>query len=268
MTNVAEVADPTRRQLGDLLRSRREALRPEAVGLPAGPRRRTSGLRREEVAELAGISVDWYLRLEQGRPVNPSADTIDAIARALRLTDAEHRHLRALVDRGRAATVADEAVPENLRRLVHAMSQPAYVTGRRWDVLAWNDAADRLLGYGRVPAEERNTLLLMLTRPGARRLFGDGWAAEAQRMVAEFRTTYDFWSADPAFADLVSRLGDECPEFDAWWTSHQVRASAAGAKWLEHPDRGRIGFEYTALHPTECPGLKLVVYNEVPAAEL
>src|SRR4030081_1120394 len=134
------MADPRRSEFGDFLRSRREKLSPRIVGLPAGRRRRTAGLRREEVAELAGIGVDWYIRLEQGRTVSPSITTIDALARALRLGKAEHAHLRALASRGRAPNAdrpvfVRESVPDVIRRLVEGLNQPAYVTGRRWDVL-------------------------------------------------------------------------------------------------------------------------------------
>jgi transcriptional regulator with XRE-family HTH domain len=134
--------DDSKNQLGDFLRSRRERLTPKAVGLPPGRRRRTPGLRREEVAELAGIGVDWYIRLEQGRAVNPSVTTIEALARALRLNKTEHGHLKALArDPARKPFVREE-VPAGLRELVRSLNQPAYITGRRWDVLAWNAAAD------------------------------------------------------------------------------------------------------------------------------
>jgi transcriptional regulator with XRE-family HTH domain len=157
------MADPRRSEFGDFLRSRREKLSPKIVGLPSGRRRRTAGLRREEVAELAGIGVDWYIRLEQGRTVSPSVTTIDALARALRLSKAEHAHLRALArDADRRAFVR-EIVPEALRRLVENLNQPAYITGRRWDILAWNAAAEDVFAFGRLPEVDRNSLILVLT---------------------------------------------------------------------------------------------------------
>src|SRR6516225_5336162 len=141
------MADARRVEFGDFLRSRRAKLTPKSVGLPIGRRRRTAGLCREEVAELAGIGVDWYIRLEQGRTVNPSVTTVDALARALRLSRAEHAHLRALArDADRRAFVI-ETVPDQIRRLIDALNQPAYVTGRRWDVLAWNKAAEEIFGF-------------------------------------------------------------------------------------------------------------------------
>ena len=142
-------------ELGDFLRSRRQKLTPKLNGAQAGRRRRTPGLRREEVAELAGIGVDWYIRLEQGRSVSPSATTIDALARALRLSKAEHAHLRALAKDGDRRPFAAETVPSAIRRVVESLNQPAYVTGRRWDVLTWNAAAEEVFAFGRMPGDER-----------------------------------------------------------------------------------------------------------------
>ena len=193
--------DPRRSELGDFLRSRREKLTPKLVGLASGRRRRTPGLRREEVAELAGIGVDWYIRLEQGRAVSPSTTTVDALARALRLSKTEHSHLRG-ADPGKPARRAfqPESVPESLRRLVEGLNRPAYVTGRRWDVLAWNAAADEIFAFNRLKEADRNVLVLMLILPRARRLFGAAWADEARRMVAQFRANRSLWSCgDPAF---------------------------------------------------------------------
>ena len=200
------MAASIRIELGDFLRSRRERLNPEAVGLPHGRRRRVTGLRREEVAERAGIGVDWYIRLEQGRAVNPSLATIDALARALRLGAVDHAHLRALAQNGGRRAFARESVPEAIRRLVESLHQPAYVTGRRWDVLAWNAAAAAIFDFGRAAEADRNILVYMFVDPDAKRLFGTGWADEAKRMVATFRATHDLWAGDPAFLDLLSRL--------------------------------------------------------------
>src|SRR5882757_4221599 len=159
------MSDPSRSEFGDFLRSRRERLNPRAVGLPDGRRRRAPGLRREEVAELAGIGVDWYVRLEQGRSVSPSVTTIDALARALRLSKAEHAHLRALTRNADRRAFVRESVPETIRQLVESLNQPAYVTGRRWDILAWNAAADEIFAFSRLAEADRNILISMLTSP-------------------------------------------------------------------------------------------------------
>ncbi len=254
--------DPDRSPFGDFLRSRREKLTPKAAGLTQGQRRRTPGLRRQEVAELAGIGVDWYIRLEQGRATRPSATTIDAIAAALRLTKVEHAHLRALArDTGRRAFVR-ETVPDALRRLVESLAQPAYITGRRWDVLAWNTAAASLFGhFAQVVETDRNILLFMLIDPDAKRLFGPAWSAEARRMVAQFRSTHDLWAGDPAFTSLLTRLGKGSPEFERWWDAHDIQNSGTGRKTLYHPVHGKLHFEYATFQANDDPALKLAIYT-------
>ena len=257
------MTEPSRGELGDFLRSRRERLTPKAVGLPGGRRRRTPGLRREEVAERAGIGVDWYIRLEQGRTVSPSVTTVDALARALRLTKAEHAHLRALTRDGGRRAFAPETVPDTIRRLVEGLNQPAYITGRRWDVLVWNGAADGIFGFSRLAEADRNVLICVLTTPAARRLFGATWADEARRMVAQFRATHDLWAGDPAFLELRDRLQAGCEEFSTWWEAHDVRGPAAGQKLLDHPEKGRLRLEYAAFQASDDPALKLVIYTPV-----
>lgn len=254
---------PRQGELGSFLRARRERLSPESVGLPQGRRRRTAGLRREEVAELAGISTDWYIRLEQGRTVRPSPTTVDALARALCLDETEHAHLRALTRGAAPPRFEPETVPGTVQRMVESLSQPAYVTGRRWDVLHWNAAADAIFAFSRVAPEDRNILLSMLTNEATRRLFGKSWTAEARRMVAEFRATHDLRAGDPAFAELLARLRRESAEFGGWWKAHDVRSIAAGRKELSHPKKGKLRFEYASFQANDDPGLKLVVYTPV-----
>jgi transcriptional regulator with XRE-family HTH domain len=252
-----------RNELGDFLRSRRERLTPKALGLPPGRRRRTPGLRREEVAELAGIGVDWYIRLEQGRSVSPSVTTVDSLARALRLSKVEHAHLRALTGTPVRRAFVRETVPDALRRLVEGLSQPAYITGRRWDVLAWNEAAEEVFAFGKLPEADRNVLICILTMPATRRLFGKAWTDQARRVVAQFRATHDLWAGDPAFVDLLDRLRRGCPEFEGWWKAHDVRAAAAGRKQMIHPRKGLLRFEHASFRAEDDPALKLVVYTPV-----
>jgi transcriptional regulator with XRE-family HTH domain len=259
------MTEPGRGGLGDFLRSRREKLSPEAVGLSNGRRRRTPGLRREEVAELADIGVDWYIRLEQGRTVRPSETTIDSLARALRLSDTEHAHLRALAhDRDRHAFVR-ETLPDSIRRMVDHLDQPAYVTGRRWDVLAWNDAAAEVFtDFGSLSGSDRNILVYLLVGQEVRDLFADGWAEEAQRVVAQFRAAYDLWVGDPAWDDLLARLRTDCPEFAGWWEKHDVSVGGVGGrKLLHHAERGPLCFEYSTFQANDDPALKLTVYTPV-----
>jgi transcriptional regulator with XRE-family HTH domain len=255
------MSDPRRAEFGNFLRSRREKLTPKIVGLPNGRRRRTMGLRREEVAELAGIGVDWYIRLEQGRTVNPSTTTVDALARALRLNKTEHAHLKSLAGDADRRPFMREQVPGHLRRLVESLNQPAYITGRRWDVLAWNEAAEDIFGFGRLADDERNILILILTHPHARALFGKTWKDEAKRMVAQFRTAHDVWAGDPAFIDLLARLRKGCREFARWWDAHDVSGVADGRKLLQHPSRGVLQLQYASFQANDDPALKLVIYT-------
>jgi transcriptional regulator with XRE-family HTH domain len=258
------VAEKSRSELGDFLRSRREKLRPEDVGLVNGRRRRTAGLRREEVAQLAGIGVDWYVRLEQGRSVNPSVTTIGALARALRLDKVEHAHLKALTRSGDRRAFLRETVPAPLQRMIDAMQHPAYLTGRRWDLLAWNAAAADILGFGELADEDRNILVSVLTRPQARKLFGAGWADEAKRLVAHFRASHDLWADDPAFRDLLRRLREGCPEFSGWWKAHDIRGTVFGVKTLRHPKKGKLSFEHASFQTAYDPSLKLIVFTPAP----
>lgn len=249
-----------RAELADFLRARRARLDPVALGC-APRRRRTPGLRREEVAELAGIGVDWYTRLEQGRDVRPSITTIDALARALRLDEAERAHLHRLAHTGRRVPFAPEAVPAALARLVRTIGLPAYVTGQRWDLLAWNEAAVALFGdFGRMEPDERNILVHMLTDPGARAMFGETWEGEARRMIAQFRADFGVWAGDPSFEALVRTLGARSPFFAQWWESHEIRPPASGRKRLRHPVLGTVVTEYTTLQSNDDRRLKLVVY--------
>lgn len=255
------MSDSNRSEFGDFLRSRRAKLNPKLLGLPTSRRRRTSGLRREEVAELAGIGVDWYIRLEQGRAVSPSATTVDALARALRLSKVEHTHLRALASGANQRAFARERVPPSLRSLVESLNQPAYITGRRWDVLAWNKAAAEIFGFHHLAEDDCNTLVLVLICPGARRLFGAGWAEEAKRVVARFRATHDLWAGDPAFIALLTRLRNGSPEFAQWWETHDIRDGAGGMKRLRHPKKGMLRFAHASFQSNDDPDLKITIYT-------
>src|SRR5258708_12363879 len=207
------VPDPSRSEFGNFLRSRRAKLNPKSVGLPDGRRRRAPGLRREEVAELAGIGVDWYIRLEQGRAVNPSVTTIDALARALRLSKVEHAHLRALASGTNRRAFTRETVSAALRSLVESLNQPAYITGRRWDVLAWNKAAADIFAFDRLAEEDCNILICVLLYPGSRRLFGSNSPDDAKRITAPFLATPHLFARAPPFVALLTRLRDGSPEF-------------------------------------------------------
>jgi transcriptional regulator with XRE-family HTH domain len=255
------------RELGDFLRSRRLHLDPEVLGLPVERRRRTPGLRREEVAERAGIGTDWYVRLEQGRDVRPSVTTIDALARALVLSEAERAHLHALARTGKRPAFARESVPPALDRILQDLAVPAYVTGQRWDILSWNSIAAELFGdFGTMPEDRRNILVYMLAEPRAKNLFGETWAGEAARMVVQFRSDFGLWAGDPAFDELITLLRTESVEFNKFWDEHGVRGQAIGKKKLQHSRDDVVMVEYATLQSNDDRRLKLVLYRFLNSA--
>lgn len=257
-----------RREAGEFLRSRRERLTPSAVGLPDGFRRRTPGLRREEVAMIAGVGTTWYTWLEQGRDVHPSNEVLAALAGALRLDAIERRHLFALHDRPAPAPRASgpEQIDAPLRRMLDSLTgQPAFVIGRRWDILGWNRAADVVYGpYARLEGDERNTLHMVFADPAHRRLLVD-WEAVARSSIAMFRADCARYAGDPDFERLVARLKRLSPEFARWWPQREVARPLAGHKRIDHPVVGRMLFEYSSLGVGDPAELKLIVFT--PLAE-
>jgi transcriptional regulator with XRE-family HTH domain len=255
-----------RKEFGDFLRSRRERLTPAAVGQPSGFRRRTPGLRREEVALLAGVGTTWYTWLEQGRDVQASVEVLNALAEALRLDRAERQHLFVLADRPSPETRATgpEAVPGAVVRMLNSMTdQPAYVLGRRWDILAWNRAAEIVYGpYGRLADEKRNALHLLFADPAHRRLLVD-WDVVARASLAMFRADYAHYAGDPDFERLVAELTRESPEFAQWWPQREVAHPLAGKKRIDHPIAGRMLFEYSKFVAGDSPDMKLIVFTPV-----
>lgn len=262
-SSTQSLMHPAHGELGRFLRSRREAIKPEALGLPSAGRRRTPGLRRDEVAERADISVDWYVRLEQGRPVSASRQTLDALARALQLDGVETAHLYALSGLALARSETDEKVPVMVRRMIDRLATPAYVTNRLGDVLHWNASADSLFGFGGIAGDDRNVYIGMFLRPATRALFGRGWDGEAKRMLAEFRPVHDLNASDPRFVRLVGRLQAGSTAFRTWWPMHDIKAGGAGRKTLHPPKGGKATFEYVALQAAESPALKVVIYYEI-----
>jgi transcriptional regulator with XRE-family HTH domain len=261
---------PRRAELADFLRNRREALRPEDVGLPGGGRRRTPGLRREEVAQLAGVGTTWYTWLEQGRDVRASASVLEAIAGALELTPAERAHMMLL---GRGEEVGVERSPKEdvhptIRKLVESLGpNPACITGRRFDFLAWNDAHSVVFGDPSAMPDGRRNLVWSIFMDPARRTLHTNWNEGARRLVARFRAQAARYVGDPDFDDLISALQEGSPEFREWWGLHEVASSGVGRKVLKHPEVGKLVFEHAAFRPAdENPDLRLILYTAVPVA--
>lgn len=251
------------------LRSRRERVTPEAVGLVTGPRRRTPGLRREELAGLAGVSVDYYVRLEQGRDVRPSSSVLDALARSLRLDAAERSHLFHLAHQVApvSATVrAAERLRPGTRRLVEALAPiPALVVGRGLDVLAWNEPVALLVtDYGAMPAKHRNTVWFAFMEPAARLLFVE-WERTARESVAYLRSASGQYPDDTRLSGLVGELSVKSPEFAHFWASNDVKEKGSGRKELLHPVVGRVSVDYEVLRLADDTNQRLVTY--LPADE-
>jgi transcriptional regulator with XRE-family HTH domain len=255
-----------REELAAFLRARRNALSPHEVGLPVGRARRTPGLRREEVALLAGVSVTWYTWLEQGRRINVSADVLEALARALRLDEAGRHHLLTLAVR-QPSSVVDEVTdaPDALVRLIAAMEPaPAYVLGSRWEILAWNQAQARLSPQlERLEAPHRNLLWVIFADPAARSLLVD-WPAQARRILAEFRAGTATLRDDPRVSALVDDLLGRSEEFAAWWPQLDVAQFQTRLRAYRHPRAGDLVFEYQQLTPSEWPSLRVCVQLPVP----
>ena len=248
--------ETTRRdELADFLRTRRARLVPAQVGLPTGTRRRTAGLRREEVALLADVGVTRYTFLEQGRPIKVSGEALGRIARALRLAPLEVEHLFALAERPLTHLTADEQVPDVIRSLIEAIGPiPVHVVNRRFDILAWNRAATVIwLHPATIPEQDRNFVWLFFARPEVRSLLTD-WEGHARQLLAQFRFSYGQNQDDPRFEPLIERCREASSEFREWWAQHEVVHRRAGSVSVEHP-RGRLSFDAAIVHPAAAPAL-------------
>ncbi len=255
--------------LGTYLKDRRTKLDPATFGFPM-TRRRTPGLRREEVAQRANVSATWYTWLEQGRGGAPSADVLDRIARALMLMDVEREHLF-LLALGRPPEVryrAVEGVSPRLQRILDAFeNSAAIVRTATWDVVAWNRVATVVLtDYATIVPEERNILRMIFCNPHVRAA-QHHWESVARFVVAAFRADVARAGASASIKEFVEEMSRISPEFDALWRNNDVRAYGEGAKTLHHPVMGTINFEYSSFAVDGRPDLSMVVYNPATAAD-
>ena len=254
-----------RTELAAFLRARRERVSPEDVGLPPGTRRRTAGLRREELAQLAGVGVTWYTWLEQGRPINASVQVLDAIATTLRLDAVERAHLFRLADLPGAAAVAADCgecpLPPEVQQILGAIKFPACVLTERFDVIAWNDAYGALFpGVIEAPPGGRNTLIVSLTAPPCCSPLQDH-QRHCLALVGQLRAAYGRHVGDPAWTHFIRRLEALSPEFTAAWAAHDVAQPAKHTKRFRHPTFGHLTTTSTSFAVTAVPGARLVVYT-------
>ncbi|WP_152546886.1 helix-turn-helix transcriptional regulator [Amycolatopsis orientalis] len=250
MTVDSRVADVRRHELAAFLRSRRERITPDQVGLPISGRRRTPGLRREEVAQLAGVGVTWYTWLEQGRDINASEQVLEAISRTLRLDPHEHLHLFTLAGAPEPPLEKDcKLLSQNIYRMMAKLEPfPVCVRNARCDILAYNRAYNWLMGdVDAIPFEDRNTMVQCLTNPEWRRRLPD-WETNLPRVVAGFRAAMAEHLTEPAWKNLVKRLRQESEVFERMWKEHDVSGDRIVLKRYLHPDVGLLRFEFSYLY--------------------
>lgn len=262
-------ADPERRaEMGAFLRTRREQMPRDLHGLASLPRGRTQGLRREEVSYLCGVSVTWYTWLEQGRPITPSRQVLDAIAATLQLSDPEHRYLLEL---GGYSPLRPgprhqaEPAPEHVQRLLDDISHPAYALAADWSITAWNTAYAALYpNITRTDTADRNLLWLIFTDPTIRELLDD-WDLTSSRFLAEFRAETAARLGNSRITALIDRLREDSPEFRRAWDGHPIAGFQSRERIFHHPTAGRVRLEHHQLRPTDRPELQLIVYTPLDA---
>ena len=257
-------------ELGEFLKARRARVQPDDVGLPDGGRRRVPGLRREELAMLAGVSADYYVRLEQGRDRHPSEQVLEALARALALDDTEAEHLRRLAQPGppaRRRRDRAERVDPRIQRLLDAWPQtPAFVIGKRMDILAYNPlAAALLVGVGAFVGGDANMVRHIFLEPAARDFYPD-WPRVAADTVATLRGVAGDDPDDPRLIELVGELSLKSADFGKLWARHDVRQKADGTKRMLHPVVGELELEYESFAVNSAPGQLLVTYTAAPGS--
>ncbi len=255
-----------RQALAAFLRTRRARLQPTDVGLPSRNRRRTPGLRREEVAELANIGVSWYTLLEQGHDVHPSRQVLECLAQALRLTAAEEQHLFLLASPEPPAKmmVEEEHVSPALQKVVDALNpHPAFLIGRRWDVLIYNRAADLLFHFHEpFPPHSLNVVWRFFLRNA--RTLDLHWETQAQNLIAQFRADYVRYPGDASFDEVIADLQKASPQFRLWWEQQDVRGLPDGPRTMHHPTLGALEFDHVTFQASITPDLRVKVYVASP----
>lgn len=252
------------KELGDFLRTRRERLDPAAVGLPRGSNRRTPGLRREEVAVLAGVGASWLTRLEQGRANRVSAEVLGGLASALRLSGTERTHLFSLAGVRLAATAVDTSPNESHRRLVDGLDpNPAYLLDHHWDLVAWNQSEEGLFPLLKNSGPNPNLLRLFLEHDELRE-FIDDWPLEVERLTRHFRLHIAEFPSQ-TLSDLSNELRSNHRTFSDAWDRHDVAPLAPHIRVINHPS-GRLSFDQHRLTLPDHPGWQLVLFIPITAS--
>ena len=249
-----------RRELGDFVRAQREKLTPAAIGLPSGNRRRTPGLRREEVAQLCGVSATWFTWIEQGRDVSVSPAALARLARTLRLRRAERAYLFDLAgkrDPEHGGSDSDQ-LPAAAQGCVEAIACPAYILDGAWNARSWNAAAERLFAGWLDQPGERNLLRFIFLEPSARALISD-WEQRARRVAAEFRAACSARLDDPSLRLLIDGLIRESPAFAQFWDEHGVLGREGGERTFNHPEDGFLSYGQVTFNLANSPDFRLTM---------
>jgi transcriptional regulator with XRE-family HTH domain len=271
VATTGDAASASRAELGAFLRARRENLPRAEAGLPSIGRARTSGLRREEVSFLSGVSVTWYTWLEQGRDIHPSRQVLDALARTLRLTVSEHGYLLSLAGYAPAPVTAPAPVavaPPQVQRLMDSLARsPAFTLTADWRIAGWNTAYEALYpGIATVHAEDRNLLWLVFTDPYVHELLPD-WEITSSRFAAEFRAEAGPRLGDPDYLSLIARLEEASGPFRDVWASRDIEGFASRERTFRHPEAGLLTVEHHQLVPSDHPDLHMVIYTPSPGTD-
>ncbi|WP_378955074.1 helix-turn-helix transcriptional regulator [Pelosinus sp. sgz500959] len=258
------------KELGDFLKSRRAKILPSQVGLPEGMRRRTPGLRREEVALLSGIGLTWYTWIEQGRPIQISSQILESLAKALLLDKHETRHLYTLAQHTPPVDfpICNDTVNTMLQHVLDNLEfSPAIILDVRFNVIAWNRATAKILfDYSKINVSKRNLLRIMFTNEEYKRTIAD-WEFAAQGMIACFRTFHAKFVGNPWIEDFINELRNESKEFALWWSMHDVNKDEEIVKIINHPVLGQLNFEFTSYAIISDANLKLSIFTAIPGSD-
>lgn len=259
-----------RAELADFLRTRRRQIAPESVGLEVSRQRRTPGLRREEVSLRSGVSLTWYTWLEQARDIKPSRQVMDALARTLHMSPAEHEYVLRLTGHATEPLLnqATASLPPHGQRLLNALGIfPAYAITHNWSIVGWNRAYQNLYpNVATTPATDRNLLWLVFTDPYVRELLTD-WKTDSQRFLTQFRAEAGSRVHEPTFVTLIQRLEEISEPFRRGWASHDVDQFASRERSFQHPRVGKLVLEHHRLAPSDSPDLHIVIYTDAPTTD-
>lgn len=257
-------------ELGDFLKTRRAKILPSQIGLASGMRRRTPGLRREEVALMAGISLTWYTWLEQGRPIHVSTSVIDSLSRVLLLDREERHHLYRLANQPLPADIpeARETISPALQHVLDNLTCcPSLITDQRWNVIAWNEASCTIFGdFNAMNVRDRNIVWAMFTDGKYKEMYVD-WDRHAKRLVGRFRSTCGKYIEDSWLTQFIDELKTKSPEFDLWWSLHEIQSNSELYKQLNHPQVGRLDFEIINFDVADHSSLKMAVHVPMPGTD-